>query len=171
MATAIAPMQAVRADERCLIGKWQAENETLNQSSSVPSIAAAEWSVAGDLLIEIMPSADVRLVYTDYVVSRKTGKASFDVLLEARYRGSADGRLAPYGGGEALSLKSFGDVSRSVRQRIGGGDWIDADDGDETPPHEGDGYVFECEGDALTLSRTDAGPFGGSYTGRFVRVD
>lgn len=164
------------ADPTCLIGKWQVEEEIVNVNSSMPQLAGA-WSVSGGLLIEIFPSADspryltVRLLYDDYVVRRTTRKGDFDVLLEIRYRGEAEGSLTPYNGGTGISLKSMGDVTRSLKQKFGDRDWMDAGEEDETPPHEQDAYAFACEGDELTLSKTELGPFGGDYNGRFARVD
>lgn len=163
-------LSSAYADPTCLIGKWQAEEEVVNLTSAVPQIAASEWNTAGDLLIEIFPSGKVELTYDDYVVRRKSQKGNFSVLLEVRYNGKAEGQIIGSSGGQALSLKNISDVLRSVRQRIGDGDWIDAGDEEETPPHEESGFMFECASDELRLSKSEDGPFGGDYSGQFVRV-
>lgn len=159
------------ADPQCLVGKWQAEEEVLNVNSPPTRMLAGDWSVSGDVLIEILPSGDVRFVYDDYVVIQKSQRGTFEVLLEVRYHGDAEGSLSPGDDMSHLSLNAASMVARSIRQKIGGHDWMDVDEDDETPPHKQKNYSFACDGDELTLSKTEKGPFGGDYNGRFVRVD
>jgi len=163
-------LSSAHADPTCLIGKWQVEQELVNLNSSMPELTAGEWSTAGDLVIEFFPSGKVELIYDEYAVQRKTRRGNFSMLLEVRYNGKAEGKISGSADGSAFSLKYIGDVVRSMRQRIGDGDWIDAGEEDGTPPHEQNGYTFHCEGGELRLSKSEEGPFGGDYTGQFVRV-
>jgi hypothetical protein len=158
------------ADETCLPGKWQLESETLNIGEPQSEFSAGVWRAEGGLVIEILPTAEVRLAYTDYVVTRTTNRSGYERVLEVRYNGETAGRLTP-SGDQSLSLKQFGDVARSVRGKVADGEWIATGDENETPPHEQGGYDFKCEGDELTLSMTVDGPFGGDYSGRFARID
>ena len=158
------------ADETCLPGKWRLESETANVSESRPAAMAGVWSTEGDLVVEIQPTGEVRLTYTDYVITRTTNRAGFERVLELRYNGETTGRLIP-SGNQSLSLKQFGDVVRSARGKVGDGNWIDAGEENERPPHEEGGYEFECESDELVLSMIVDGPFGGDYSGRFARID
>lgn len=163
-------LSSAYADPKCLIGKWQADEEVVNLTSTMPELTAGDWNTAGDLLIEIFPSGKVELTYDDYVVHRKTHKGNFSVLLEVRYNGKAEGQISGSSDGRSFSLKYVSDILRSVRQRIDDGEWINAEDEDGTPPHEENGYTFHCEGGELRLSKTEDGPFGGDYTGQFIRV-
>lgn len=167
----LAALSSAHADPSCLIGKWQVVEEVVNVNSPPTRLMAGDWSVSGDLLIEILPSADVRLVYDDYAVRRASRSGTFEVLLEIQYRGEAEGRLSSDDGMARISLYSTGDVVRSMRQKIGDGGWLDVDEDNEKPPHEQRDYTFACDGDELTLSKTEEGPFGGDYDGHFVRVD
>lgn len=176
-----AATSTVLADPTCLIGKWQAVEETINvDSASTRALAgdrpahdwlAGDWSVSGDVSFEILPSGDVRFVYDDYVARRKQQRGNLEILLEVRYHGETDGGISLGDGMTSLSLGASGKVARSMRQKIVGQDWAGADEEGEKPPHSQNDYAFACDGDELTLSKSKKGPFGGDYNGRFVRVN
>ena len=160
-----------QADPACLVGKWQAEEEVLNLQSAMPQLTGGDWSTGGSLTIEILPSSKARIVYDDYIVLRATERHGFQTLLEVRYSGDVEGDFALYSDMTVLTLSHFDDVSLFVRQRFGDRDWADGGSEDGAPPHEQGGYSFECSDDELVLSKSEDGPFGGDYRGRFVRVD
>lgn len=166
-----AATSAALAGPECLIGKWKAAEEVVNINSSDSRALAGDWSISGDVSIEILPSGDVRYVYDDYVVRRTQQRGNLEVLLEVRYHGEAEGGISLGDSMTSFSLRATGKVARSMRQKIVGQDWAGSDEDGEKPPHKQSDYSFACDGDELTLSKSEEGPFGGDYNGRFVRVD
>jgi hypothetical protein len=158
------------ADPTCLVGKWQVQTESIAVDAGSPSSARmGEWSVSGDLTIEIDSSGAARFAYDNYVVLRKTSRGGFEAMLEVIYNGVSEGRLSGGDDPNTISLRPGNKIPTAMRQKMGGQSWVTVSEDEERPPHGVRNITFECTSDELILTKSNEGPFGGEYRGHFQR--
>ena len=160
------------ADPACLIGKWQLQTESIAVDTGASAGAlSGDWSVSGNLTIEIDSSGTARLAYDNYVVLRKTSRGGFEAMLEVIYNGVSEGRLSSGDGPNTISLRPGNKVPTAMRQKMSGQSWVTVSEDEERPPHGVRNITFECTSDELILTKSEEGPFSGAYRGLFERVD